>query len=288
MKKNIFSLTILTFLLLVLVGCSCKHEWNDATCLTPKTCAKCAQVEGEALGHTWVDATCASPKTCSICGTVEGGTLDHTWVAATCSAPKTCSICNSTTGKALAHIYGDWEIDVVATVSKSGLKTRYCTSCQKSDRESYNLESYVEDSKFIFTPEEFRDRFFDIFVDLGYSKFGGAQTREKDGQVIVDIRDIGYNNVGNVGFVADKNTWRMATSKTQNGFDGILMIISAPEEFVANAIIAVIMSTNPTISEYGARQVAKSVLEDETTYDGIAYYFAVTGDYYTMTAVPVE
>ena len=28
------------------------HDWNDATCLTPKTCRACGATDGDALGHT--------------------------------------------------------------------------------------------------------------------------------------------------------------------------------------------------------------------------------------------
>lgn len=32
-------------------GCSCNHEWKEATCTEPKICEKCDKTEGEALGH---------------------------------------------------------------------------------------------------------------------------------------------------------------------------------------------------------------------------------------------
>ena len=258
MKK--ISLVVMSLLLtLVLSACGCKHEWQDANCLSPQVCNLCEETQGEALGHNWSEATCANPKTCSVCGDTEGASLEHT--------------------------FGDWEVDVEATPLVDGKMVRRCAVCQKTDSKSYELESYIQDNKFIFTPEEFRKLFFDNFEGLGYSKFGGAQLRSKDGQVIVAIVDNVLNNVGNVGFVVDKNTWKMASEKTDSGFDGIVMIISAPEQFIANAIISVIMTCNPTITEYGARDIAKNVLEETTTYKGVTYTFAVTGNYYTMTAV---
>lgn len=54
---RIIALSLWAILLMGLYGCGCKHEWQDATCTEPKTCSKCGETEGEALGHTpgeWV------------------------------------------------------------------------------------------------------------------------------------------------------------------------------------------------------------------------------------------
>ena len=168
---------------------------------------------------------------------------------------------------------------------ESGEKIRTCSVCGKTESETYDLDGYIQDNKFIFTPDEFGTLFFKNFESLGYSGFGGAGAKEKDGQIIVDIRDRTYRNVGNIGFVIDSDSWTMASEKTDSGFDGIIMIISASPEFVANAMISVIMSCNPTITEYGARKVSDALLTEQTTYKGVTYTFAITGDYYTMTAV---
>ena len=48
-----------------------EHEWNDATCTSPKTC-RCGATEGEALGHDYSDATCYEPQTCKNCGETLG------------------------------------------------------------------------------------------------------------------------------------------------------------------------------------------------------------------------
>ena len=282
--KKLYAILILVCIL-ALSGCGHEHTWEDANCITPKTCSECSETEGEALGHTWKDATCTAPKTCSVCNETDGEALEHTWNEATCSTPKTCSVCNETVGEALEHNYGEWEIELEATVSTDGVKVRYCENCSEKESKKYQLSSFVKNDKFIFTPEEFRKLFFDNFVELGYSRFGGAQIQEKDGQVMVAIRDSSYNNVGNIGFVVDGNTWQMASTKTESGFDGILMIISAEEEFVANAILCMVMSCDPTTTEAAAREIAKSILEEETEWGGINFTFAITGNYYTMTAV---
>ena len=122
-KKQIM-IGIAALFVLILSGCSCKHEtWLDATCTTPKTCADCGETEGEALGHQWIDATCTEPKTCSVCGETEGKSAGHKWVDATCTEPKTCSVCGETEGKALGH---KW-VDATCTEPKT------CSVCGETE-----------------------------------------------------------------------------------------------------------------------------------------------------------
>ena len=113
---------LLSFLLCtaLLAGCSCEHEWTEATCTTPRHCAKCETAEEEALGHSWKDADCIHPRTCSRCSLTEGDAPGHTWLDATCTAPRTCTVCTATDGEPLGHI---WEGE--ATLYTAPL----CTVC---------------------------------------------------------------------------------------------------------------------------------------------------------------
>ncbi len=106
MKKRLTWIILVLVCALALAACGCKHEtWNEANCETPKTCAECGEIEGEALGHSWADATCEEAKTCATCGKIEGAALGHSWVEANCDAPKTCERCALTEGEALEHIW---------------------------------------------------------------------------------------------------------------------------------------------------------------------------------------
>lgn len=68
MKKNIAGFFVLLMALtLLLTGCACSHQWDDATCTLPKTCAKCGETEGAPLGHVWTEATSTTPAICLVC-----------------------------------------------------------------------------------------------------------------------------------------------------------------------------------------------------------------------------
>lgn len=106
------------------------HEWQDATCTTPKTCARCNITEGDALGHNYLAATCVTPETCSICGDTRGEpTGIHTWIPASCTTPKTCSICKQTEGSALGHRYILDSILLAPTCTTAGHGRYKCTRC---------------------------------------------------------------------------------------------------------------------------------------------------------------
>ena len=103
MNKRSISIILIIAMCFCLSACCLSHDWQEATCTAPKTCAKCGKTEGNPLPHTWNEATCTKPKTCSVCGETEGEPLGHEWIDATCTEPKTCSECGETEGKALGH-----------------------------------------------------------------------------------------------------------------------------------------------------------------------------------------
>lgn len=188
MKK--ISLTFLSFLLVMLLtGCQCKHEWVDATCEAPKTCAKCSETEGEALGHKWLAATCEDPKYCSVCGKVEGEPMSHTWVDATCTEAKYCSACKAAEGEPLGHTWvdatcetakfcsackivdgepvdhrpEDWthRLDFISASASSSIKCVYCGKLM--EYKHYEINKLHRNGKFQLSSEEFLKR-LDFFV----------------------------------------------------------------------------------------------------------------------------
>ena len=133
MKRKLFVMILALCCLLVFSGCCFHSEWYAATCETPKTCVKCGETEGEALGHTWVDATCTAPKTCSACRLTEGEALGHSWVDATTEAPKTCTTCSATEGERIItdarfttastiDLYGKWVANLPISSEMFGIE----------------------------------------------------------------------------------------------------------------------------------------------------------------------
>ena len=99
----------------------CSHHWGEwstttnANCTKSGTqerqCSKCGETETsaiEALGHDWNEATCSTPKTCKICSATEGVVLDHIPNAddGDCTTAITCSVCGEITTEANASHTG--------------------------------------------------------------------------------------------------------------------------------------------------------------------------------------
>ena len=106
MKRNILSVLFLSVMLATLLtGCACNHEWRNATCTEPKTCAKCGETEGAPLGHAWTEATSTTPATCLVCYEMQALPLPasgqvfigadkncDSYLTISCSSSKSCYI----------------------------------------------------------------------------------------------------------------------------------------------------------------------------------------------------
>ncbi len=136
MKKIILFSATLIMCILLLSACGCQHQWSEANCVSPKTCALCGETEGEKLSHQWADATCTEPKTCSLCEETQGDVLDHQWEAANCLTPETCAQCGATQGTKLEHIYSDWSFDI-DTMSRS------CGLCGETETAAIDYVLYL-------------------------------------------------------------------------------------------------------------------------------------------------
>jgi hypothetical protein len=80
------------------------HTWNDATCLTPKTCKVCGVTDGVALGHTPNDDdnNCSIALNCGVCGEQIKAAGEHTSAKddGNCKTEQKCTVCGITTVEA--------------------------------------------------------------------------------------------------------------------------------------------------------------------------------------------
>ena len=129
------------------------HDWVEATCLAPKTCALCGATEGELGDHAWSNWTVIEEPTCVEEGlrtrscTREG--CDHSESEAIKATghnyepdviPPTCTeegytdyICANCGASymedkvdALGHDWSDWDVTIEPTTEETGVKTRWC------------------------------------------------------------------------------------------------------------------------------------------------------------------
>jgi len=140
--KKVLLLIIIIAAMVIAPACH-EHEWKEATCTEPKTCATCNKTEGEPLGHDWVEASCTKPETCSRCNETKGKPLGHKWEDATCTEPKVCSVCGETEGEPLGHNVEEWTVTKESTCTEKGLKTGVCTVCGETVEEELDLIDHI-------------------------------------------------------------------------------------------------------------------------------------------------
>lgn len=129
---------ILLIIILIIVGLFathiiCFHDWEDATCTAPKTCAICGATEGSALGHTVTEWEMDAEPTCSKEGQEHG----------------TCTRCGQLIIESIPmvdHTPGEWEVTKEYSISSSGTvipgtQTQYCSVCgAQLDTKEYTIE----------------------------------------------------------------------------------------------------------------------------------------------------
>lgn len=269
-KKSFVSvsrvLPLLILLGILLTGCGCKHEWQDAGCETPKTCTLCQVTEGEALGHTWADATCETAKTCSTCQKTEGEALGHKWEDATTEAPKTCSVCKKTEGEKIItdsrfttaankELFGTWK--GVIKVSGSDLIDKTFTDTLNLDYSiifnndgSYQeITTLANEEEFVQSVEKFyTDALYKEFTDMGYTQAQadeamkatyGVDTKTYANKlaIAVNYKSLFANDIKGVYYVAEGklysgDAWdKTLDSDTYTITNNTLSIKSLTEEF---------------------------------------------------------
>lgn len=202
MKRKLFVLALALICLLAFTGCCFHSEWYAANCTTPKTCVKCGEIEGEALGHSWVDATCTDPKTCSACHLTEGEALGHIWVEATTEAPKTCTTCAATEGE---RIVTDPRFTTASTAELQGLWSSVITlnGAALGFDPFYTFgNSYLCDVELLYTMELYQDGTMYVnAIVLNEEEFLNGATEYYTNYMYSELAQLGYDKeTGNAAY----------------------------------------------------------------------------------------
>ncbi|MCM1237112.1 MAG: hypothetical protein NC489_44140, partial [Ruminococcus flavefaciens] len=162
MKRKLLLLSAtICILMLGLTGCGHEHIWEEATCLTPKTCSECGATEGETVDHKWINATCKKAKYCEICGATEGEPLEHEWENATCENATKCKVCGETEGEPLGH---EW-------INADYINPQTCSVCGKTQGD--RLKTFSEKYDIILNKELNKEV---IFQTLSAKSMGEQET----------------------------------------------------------------------------------------------------------------
>lgn len=119
--------------------------------------------------HEWQNATCISAKTCRLCGKTCGEALDHDWKPATCTIMQTCRVCGATKGVPLGHTI-ETEVENNILHAQRHIKET-CLTCGAVLKDAEQpLDSFIEDDLFVFSPQEFIDR-VEYYAKQSYPNF---------------------------------------------------------------------------------------------------------------------
>lgn len=119
-------------------SCIFGHNWQDATCTTPKKCSICGYCLGKPLEHTWREATCTAPKTCTSCWITKGTALGHSTRMGTCTR---CNKVIKDLDEEWLKIVTDIQDDVLPELSDIALKLQYANIYSGIVRGNYVVSS---------------------------------------------------------------------------------------------------------------------------------------------------
>ena len=190
---------------------------------------------------------------------------DHQWKEATCTEPKTCTLCEETEGEALGHNKGELTIGVEATIFNAGTKIRPCTNCGIAlTTERYELVSYFEDGKFLFTAADFTKKYQELITSLDSTIY--AKESSEEGGYVTDI-SFGTQNAG-ICFAKDDIALTYE-EKDVKGIEEIVLVFSPQAALdestaVAEAVILYFMALDPALTVEEAGQMCTNIFNGFT------------------------
>ena len=270
----------------------CDHQWENATCISPKICSKCGKTEGDLIDHRWKDATCTNPKKCDVCSKIEGVALGHKLEKATCIAASYCKVCNMNVGVPLGHDEGEWKTGTVDYILGVVNKEKKCKICGTlTDQGSSELKSLCWGGKFMISPALFPLRVKHIFSEIGYSATM-TEGRLNDGSLIYGINKNG-ELVAAISFTDDGN-FIYESDKYSNDMSAIITYFYTDDTAeVVPIMVSMIMSCDPTLDESTARNLGKTIVNTALTgepvkHNDVKYALSIIRNRYVFVSSVLE
>ena len=272
-----WGVSVLTLFAMLFISTSvCDHNWIDATCEAPKTCASCGETEGNPIAHDWVDATCDTPKVCTSCGETEGNPIAHDWATATCSIPETCLLCGDTRGDTLEHAAGDWKTSSTDMVAATVTSKKYCNVCgDEVDRKTVSLKQLHDGTHFLMSPKQFVERLEGQLDELSGNTLE-TMYGEVDGDFACGITDDG-EKVG--AFLFTEGDGAITTEQRNDVCFNKLLGTVDGQRNVARVLLALIETCDPAIDFDDAKELASDAIYlGSVTENGVTYVVMITDD----------
>lgn len=271
-------------------GIKAKHQWEDATCTEPKKCSECGTEKGDPLGHDWAPATCTTPKTCTVCSEIEGTAPGHDWKAATCTTPKTCRSCDETEGEAKGHNAGDWINSEPDYKTCKYTRTKNCTNCGEAlESEEAVLTQLHTDGKFIFSAYDLSRRIELAVKELNISGFT-VSSFNNDGTFVTQFK---YNGsvVGNLGYNDSTNALTKYINRNEHDVCDIVVALGGDADPIVYTMVAITIACEPDISADDAVTITSNVITSAQSssvynYNGLKHAFSVYNDSYAYVVQP--
>ena len=277
MKKTIACTLIIATTLGLFSGCSCDHDWIDADCTSPKTCAKCHETRGDEKGHKWIDATCDTPKTCSECDKEQGKPLEHDWQDATCLAPITCKLCGKKDGKELGHEPGKWVIESINSITMSAEQKQYCNRCNEElDSKTETVKQLHDGETFLISAQTFTVR-LNNEINNWADDLLGANEYDSDGSFSCAITH--STNILGLTLFSYDDEYISYESKNSAAFDRVSTIFSigGDDNTWIDVMCALVTTCDPSLTHSEAIQFITSLASIKNlTKNGLRYQ--VTSD----------
>ena len=198
--------------------------------------------------------------------------IKHDYIPATCTQPMMCKYCGKTTGVIKGHEEGNWVITKEASYSEYGEEVCCCIECDEVlEIKYFDLSTYIEDDKFIFTPNEFTDKLNYYLYDAEGSYGAYIGVREEDNVVASCIyRNAEDSGVCQISFIDGEDYFTGEAGREESGADTIAVFFNKSCDNVELELLlpSIVQSLNPYQSVADVIDICDSIIE-EAEYGGV-------------------